>query len=93
MVSGLRLGGGLTVPGFLRALIGRNHQIAYGDSSDGLIDGGAARAAGLGIGKLILVPLALVNHVDGNVELTSTRDLSAGVAVGADPMELIAPLH
>jgi hypothetical protein len=92
MVTGLRLGGGLTVPGFLRSLLGRNHQTEYADS-DGFVDGGAARAIGFGIGKLLLVPVALVNHLDGNVEVTSTRDLSAGVAVGSDPSELVAPLH
>ena len=93
LVSGLRLGGGLTVPGFLRGLLARNHDVEYCDSSDGFIDSGAARAIGFGLGKLLLVPLALVNHVDGNVELTTTRDLSAGVAVGSHPSELLAPLH
>src|SRR5262249_34167665 len=89
-VSGLRLGGGLTVPGILRSVLGRNHQVAYGDSGTGLVDIGVAQGVLEGVGRLVLLPLALVNHVDGNVEVTSTHGLAAGAAVGSDPAELVA---
>jgi hypothetical protein len=83
LVSGLRLGGGVTVPGYLRNLLARNHDTLYAD--DRL--GGLAFA-----GRLILVPLALVNHVDANIEATTEGKLRAGAEIGSDPSEL-APLH
>jgi hypothetical protein len=83
LVSGLRVGGGVTVPGYLRSLLGRNHDTLYADD----LHGGLAFAE-----RLILVPLAIINHVDANVETTTEGTLRAGVEMGSDPSEL-APLH
>jgi hypothetical protein len=91
-VSGLRLGGGLTVPGPLRSLLAPNHSVSYGDGG-GFIDTAALREALASFGRVLLVPLALVNHVDGSVEATTSHEVGAAISGGSDPLELFAPLH
>jgi hypothetical protein len=90
LVSGLRLGGGLTVPGFLRSLWARNHSVSYNDPDSISAQLSAGLAA---IGRVLLTPLALANHVDGSVEATTSGEVGAGISGGSDPLELVAPLH
>jgi hypothetical protein len=92
LVSGLRLGGGLTVPGPLRSLFARNRSVSYGDSG-GYIDTPAVRSGLAQLGRALLTPLALANHVDASVEVTTSGKVSAGVSGGSDPLELAAPLR
>jgi hypothetical protein len=94
LVFGLRLGGGLTLPKFLRSLLRELRDTRYADEPElGIPPLSVSHSTVMGMARLLLIPVALVNHVDANVEATTSGASSASAALGSDPTELVAPLH